>query len=456
MKKYYPRYINKQILRLALPAIAGLSSQMVVSLTDTAMVGRLDEAKYALAAMGIALMATWALVSFFSSLATGTHVLVARRFGNNDNVGCGDVINTSLILSVLIGIVVSFLGVKYAYRISDFFAADDVVGNLAGDYLHYRFIGIPFFLITVSYRGFFFGIGKTKVFMYSGIIINVLNIIFSYTFIFGAFGAPKMGLAGGGLGATLATICDSLFYFIITLQKNYRRKFYYFKRFSFNTNILKSILKISLPVSLQNVLILIGFLSFVSITGLIGTLEQAASQTVISSLFISLMPCMGFGIAAQTLVGNNIGSGKIKLAKQYGFETSKIATYYTLALGLIYIVFPQLVLYLVTTNKTVIETAVPVLRIAGFAQIFYATGIVLANGLQAAGESFFVMVAEVVTNWVIFIAMSYYLGVYLKLGLIGAWLALPLYVICYAAAVYLKFRFGKWQVRLSEMELKKI
>jgi len=68
----------KKILQVALPAIAGLSTQMVVSLVDTAMVGRIDDATYALAAMGIGVLATWALISFFSSLATGIHVVVAR------------------------------------------------------------------------------------------------------------------------------------------------------------------------------------------------------------------------------------------------------------------------------------------------------------------------------------------------------------------------------------------
>jgi Na+-driven multidrug efflux pump len=72
---------HKYILKIALPAIAGLSTQMVVSMVDTAMVGRLPDAKYYLAAMGIGVFATWAVVSFFSSLATGTHVVIARRYG---------------------------------------------------------------------------------------------------------------------------------------------------------------------------------------------------------------------------------------------------------------------------------------------------------------------------------------------------------------------------------------
>ncbi|WKZ70936.1 MAG: MATE family efflux transporter [Melioribacteraceae bacterium] len=435
--------VYKYILKMALPAIAGLSTQMIVSLVDTAMVGRLPDAEYSLAAMGLGVLATWAFISFFSSLATGTHVLIARRFGAQDFDGCGDVLNTSLIISFITGVIVGAIIVSLSFPIANFFAADDTVGQYAGEYLFYRFIGLPFFLISVSYRGFFFGIGKTKIFMFSGLLVNFLNIIFNYIFIFGAFGIEGMGLAGAGLGSSLATLFDALFYIIVSSISHYRKKYNYFKNFTFIKEFAYSIVKISLPVSFQNVFILVGFLSFIAITGLIGTLEQAASQVVMSSLMISLMPCFGFGIAVQTLVGNQLGSGKFQLAKFYGFETSKVATLYTLLVGIIFIFTPRLILILITTDSNVIETAVPILRIAGFGQIFYAIGVVLANGLQAMGQTFFVMMAEVISNWVIFIPLAYLLGSVFDLGLIGAWSALPFYVIVYSAIVFIKFNFGK-------------
>ena len=168
----------KKILRVALPAIAGLSSQMVVSLVDSAMVGRLDEATYALAAMGIGVLATWALISFFSSLATGIHVIVARKYGEGDYISCGITLNNALLIALIIGIVVAAVGVFFADPIAHLFAADVTVGNYASDYIFYRFMGIPIFLISVSYRGFFFGINKTKIFMFSGVITNLLNILY--------------------------------------------------------------------------------------------------------------------------------------------------------------------------------------------------------------------------------------------------------------------------------------
>lgn len=439
----------KKILQVALPAIAGLSTQMVVSLVDTAMVGRIEDATYALAAMGIGVLATWALISFFSSLATGIHVVVARKFGEGDYISCGITLNNSLLLAVLIGAVVAMVGVFFSYPIAHLFAADETVGNYASEYLYYRFMGIPFFLISVSFRGFFFGISKTKIFMFSGVITNVLNIIFNYIFIYGEFGFPKMGLAGAGLGSTLATMFDGFFYIVIIMLPSYRKRFQNLKHLVLNKNIISAIMKISLPVSFQNVFILIGFLSFVSITGIIGTLEQASTQAIISTLFISFLPCFGFGIAVQTLVGNNIGAKKFLLAKIYGFETAKVATIYTIILGFIFMIIPQYVLLIITNDQTIIDTAVPSLRVAGFAQIFYGVGVVLANGLQAAGRSFYVMKSEVITNLLIFVPLAYFLGVYLELGLTWAWMALPMYIILYSLVIYLKFNSADWHTKIS-------
>ena len=439
----------KKILRVALPAIAGLSTQMVVSLVDTAMVGRIEDATYALAAMGIGVLATWALISFFSSLATGIHVVVARKYGEGDYISCGITLNNSLIIALLIGGVVAMVGIFFAYPIAHLFAADETVGNYASEYLYYRFMGIPFFLISVCFRGFFFGINKTKIFMFSGTITNLLNIIFNYTLIYGHFGFPKMGLAGAGLGSTLATLFDGLFYTTIIMLPSYRKRFQNIKHLVLNKNIISAILKISLPVSFQNVFILLGFLSFVSITGLIGTPEQASTQAIISTLFISFLPCFGFGIAVQTLVGNNLGAKKFLLAKIYGFETAKVATIYTIILGFIFIIIPQYVLLITTNNETIIQTAVPSLRIAGFAQIFYGIGVVLANGLQAGGRTFFVMKSEVITNLLIFVPLAYFLGVFLNLGLTWAWMALPVYIILYSLIIYIKFNSNDWYTRIQ-------
>lgn len=104
--KILPRkFFANKILQIALPALAGLSSHILISLVDTAMVGRLENAKENLAAMGLGVLATWAIVSFFSSFSTGTHILVANKEGQNDYSSCKKILNVSLILGFLTGLI---------------------------------------------------------------------------------------------------------------------------------------------------------------------------------------------------------------------------------------------------------------------------------------------------------------------------------------------------------------
>lgn len=435
-----------KILALALPIIGGLSTQMILTLVDTAMVGRLENAEYALAAMGLGMLATWAIISVSASLSTGTHILVARRYGERQFERCRDVLINSIIIGVLFGALITALAMLFSHDIGHLFAHDLTVGELTGDYLFYRIMGLSAFMITVSFRGFFFGIGNVRVFIVSAILINLLNIFFNYIFIYGAFGLPRMGLAGAGFGSTLAILWDAAYHLIVAISfRAFRVRFRLLRHLKIVPKIMKTIFELSVPVSFQNVFTLLGFLIFIAITGIIGTTEQAATQTIVSTLFISFLPCNGFGIATHTLVGNNVGMGKKLLGKLYGFEAAKIATYYTIILGIIFIAFPDIILLITTDERHIIETAIPAMRIAGFAQIFYATGNVLANGLQAVGKTFFVMVVEGITMLLLFVPMCYLFGVELGWGLEGAWAAIHFYTIPYAIIMYSKFRYGQWR-----------
>ncbi|MBI1805187.1 MAG: MATE family efflux transporter [Ignavibacteriae bacterium] len=441
--------LSREILHIAIPTIAGLSSQMVVSIVNTGFVGRLENAEIQLAAMGLGFLGSWAITSLFSSLSTGTHVLVARRHGEENAVEVGEVLNNSLVICFILGVLFGTIGYLFSYNIIDFFSKDDAVTRAGALYMKYQFIGLPFFLLIVSYRGFFYGIGHTKIFMYSALIINLFNILFNYLFIFGAFGFPKMELAGAGIGSSISMFLGWLFFLCVTFVKDYRKQYKYFSHFRLSKDVIAQIVRISIPVSLQNILILLGFLVFVAITGIIGTTAQAASQVVISALFISLMPCFGFGVAAQTLVGQSIGKGEVRLAQLYGFETAKLGTIFTILVGFIFVLFPDVVLIVITTNAEVIHAARPVLQVAGIAQIFYASGIILASALQAGGATVYVMFVEVLTHWVIFLPLTYIFGVTFRGGLQGAWLALPIYIVAYSVMNYMKFRSSSWlQIKL--------
>lgn len=439
------KFFRNRILSIALPALAGLSSHIIISLVDTAMVGRLESAKYNLAAMGIGVLATWAIVSFFSSFSTGTHILVARKEGQRDYQSCKEILNISLFFAFIVGIIIGALIFFAAPHFTYLIAIDTKVEKLAADYISFRFIALPFFLMIVAFRGFFYGIGHTKIFMLSGIILNVVNIFLNWVFIFGNLGAPKLELKGAALASSISTIVDFFFYLAVIFSSYYWKKYRSKRTFHIDLNVMKSIVKLSLPVSFQNIFILIGFLVFVAIIGLIGTLQQAATQVVISIIFIALLPSFAFGIAAQTLVGNTLAVKKIKLTKIYVTEILKLLTVFTFAIAVAFVFFTDHVLHIVTNDYTIIQTAKYPLRIAGFSQIFYGIAIVLAHTLQSAGFTFFVMKAEVITNWFIFIPLAVLAGIILKLGFVASWIALPIYIIIYSIILFIKYRNTDWK-----------
>ena len=423
---------------------------MILSLVDTAMVGRLPDPEYTLAAMGLGLLATWAVVSICSSLSTGTHILVARRFGEQNYSEISAILFNSFLLTVTVGTLIAIVGWVTADWISGFLSKDDLVAHYASEYMIWRYLGLPFFMITVSFRGFFFGTGNTKIFMFSAIMINLLNILFNYAFIFGKWGAPEMGIAGASFASSLATMVDAIYYFVVFLGfKSYREKYHFTANLRLVPEIIKSISRLSIPVSFQNVFILVGFLSFVAITGLLGINQQAATQAIISTLFLSFLPSNGFGIAAQTLVGNELGKNNIAEAKTLGYETAKLATIYTLLLSTLFLFFPQVLMHIATEKDSVINAAIPAIMFAGVAQIFFGAGIVFAYGLQATGKTYFVMMVEVVTNLLILVPMSYFIGIYLGYGLPGAWSALIIYTTIYMIVMFLKFHKGKWHTLKS-------
>lgn len=433
---------SRRILKIAIPAIAGMSTQMVVSVIETAMVGRLESAAESLAAMGLGVLATWVLTSFFSSLATGTHILVARRYGERNYEEAGVVLNNSLFISTILGVLIAWMGYYYSFEFIRLFSQDVIVARKAAKYIQYRSLGIPFFLLSVSYRGFFYGIGHTKIFLFSALITYFFNIVFDYFFIFGVASIPRMGLAGAGIGASLSMVLGFLFFVLVTFLKDYRKRYRYYHVLGIHWKYIQQIIRISLPVSFQNVLILLGFLLFVAIAGVIGTIPQAATQVVITALFLSFMPCFGFGIATQTLVGNSLGNNRIQEARTYAIETAKLTTLYTIILGALYVSFPEFVLRVITTDESVIRQAHPILQLAGIAQIFYGSGIIFANALQAAGATFYVMNIEIISHWLIFLPLAYFLG--LRYGIIGAWFSLPAYILTYTLLSYLKFRTNSW------------
>jgi len=232
---------------------------------------------------------------------------------------------------------------------------------------------------------------------------------------------------------------------LISLKEKYWKKFLYFKKLKVSLNTLTTLLKLSYPNALKNFFILSGYMIFLKFIGIIGTNDLAASIICLTVTSISWMPAVGIGVATVTLVGQSLGSGESKLAERYSWESIKLSLVIMGSIGILFMVFPKWIMEIFTSDTEIIQKGIIVLRILGVIQFFDAFGIILSSSLEGAGKTFFVGISETLFVWLVFIPLSYFLGVFLEFGIIGSWIAMIAYFLGFDIVLFRNFKKGEWK-----------
>src|SRR5690606_19034468 len=147
----------------------------------------------------------WMFGGSLSAISVGTQALAARRFAQERPADAGTVLANSWLFSLVAGIAFTALGYLVIPSVLGVLVESPEVRAVATSYLDYRLLGITSMAVTFSFKAFFDGIGKTHVHMIASVIMNVVNVVLCIIFIFGKWGAPKMGMAGAGLAGAVSS-----------------------------------------------------------------------------------------------------------------------------------------------------------------------------------------------------------------------------------------------------------
>ena len=182
-----------------------------------------------------------------------------------------------------------------------------------------------------------------------------------------------------------------------------------------------------------------GFLVLFWIIGQVGTAEVAAASVLINVMLIALLPGMGLGLSAATLVGQALGRGMVDDAAQWGWDVVKVAVVGMGLLGLPMVLFPEQVIASIyrLEPETLALLLWPV-RLVGMSTIFEAVAMVLQNSLLGAGYARRVMVVAIANQWLLFLPLAYLIGPVLGYGLTAIWL-LNVFYRALQAAVFTGF-----------------
>lgn len=296
--------IWKQLLIFFFPILLGTFFQQMYNAVDTIIVGRFVGTQ-ALAAVG----STGALISllngFCIGLSSGATVLISQFFGANDHPGVNKALHTSIGLSLVLGLFISFCGLCFGPQILQMMKTPDDCLDGALVYARIFFSGAIASMVYNMGAGILRAMGDSRRPMIFLVITCFVNIFLDIFFVV----VLKMGIAGAAVATVLSQIISAVLVVMVLLRlpTEYTLQL---SRIRIDPTLLKRILSVGVPAGLQfvtfdlaNLLIQSGINSF-------GSATMAAFTAYAKADMLTWMLSGAFGVAITTFVGQNYGAQK--------------------------------------------------------------------------------------------------------------------------------------------------
>jgi len=406
----------RQILTLGLPIIGGMLSQSLINLVDAAMVGHLGET--ALAGVGIGSYANFMVIALVMGLGSGVQALVARRRGEGRLHDCAAPLNAGLLVALLAGLPLGLLGWLLAPGIIHALSEDAAVAAIGEGYFQWRVLAVAAVGLNFAFRGFWNGSHRSGLYLRILLGMHLFNAALSYCLIHGLLGLPAMGAEGSGLGTCIALWVGSLVYASQTWRVARGQGFLQRRPDAMQLRVL---LRLSLPNSLQQFLFATGITLLFWIIAQVGTAELAVAHVLVNLALLLILPAIGLGMAATTLVGHSLGAGDVEAAHRWGWEVVRVAALGLLLLGMPFWLFPAGILGLFVSDPQLIGLGIWPLRLTGAGMVLDAGALVLGQAMLGAGASRSVMLVTLGNQWLVVLPLTYLLGPVLGYGLLAIW-----------------------------------
>ncbi len=296
----------RRILALAVPALGALAADPLLSLVDTAFVGRIGPVE--LAALGVDAAIFSFAFAIFNFLAYATTPLVAQAAGRGDDAEAGRVVQRALTLAVLIGAAALVILVAGATLFVKVMQAGPEVVDPAVAYLRLRAFAVPALLIITAGHGAYRGFQDTRTPLYITLAVNGLNAVLDPLFIFGA----GWGLEGAAIATVVAQWIGAAIFLLLLRRRGLRE--------GWPGTVprlveLRPFLAIGGVLIFRTLMLVSALAAATAAAARTGTIEVAAHQIVLQLWFLLAMIIDALAIAAQAMVGDLVGRDRPATAR---------------------------------------------------------------------------------------------------------------------------------------------
>lgn len=344
------------VMSFSLPYMLAYFLQILYGLADLYVIGQYCDVDSTTAVSNgaqVMYMVTVVLIG----LAMGTTVLTARAVGAKDNERARSIVgNTITMFAIIAAILMVVLLSLRSWIVGVMDTPTEAVDGME-HYLTVCFIGIPFIIAYNIIASIFRGLGDSRSPMYFVAVACVVNIALDYLFI-GFFGLGAMGAA---LGTTLSQMASVLF--AITSIRRHQGVMDISRRdLRPKKDVIMNILKIGLPIAMQDGFIQISFLAITVIANQRGLIDAAAVGIVEKFIGLVFIVPSAMLSTVSAISAQNIGAGNMERAKRTMHIAMMITTCYGVMCAVVLQFIPQLAVGIFTDNPQVLAQGAEYLR----------------------------------------------------------------------------------------------
>lgn len=416
--------------------------QTAYHLTDTFWVGRLG--REAVASVSVTFPVIFLLVSLGGGLAVAGTILVARFTGSRSSRGVDYISAQTFMMLVMVSIFFTAAGYHLSGPLVGMFGVEEAVAEGAGAYLRITFLGLIFLFGFFVFQSLMRGAGDVKTPLYIVLGTVILNLFLDPLFIFGFWFIPGFGVSGAAVATVTTQGLAAIFGLAILFSGRYDIHLK-LKDFRPDFGVFKKMFKLGFPASVEHFTMALGITVLMFVVARFGTTVIASYGIGMRIFGFIIIPAFGIAEATTTLVGQNIGAGKVERAASIaGLSVKTAFITLTLAGAVLFLFSEQIVGLFIRDDAEVVRMGARFVRIMAFGFGFIGAKNVYGGAFRGSGNTFLSMMLGISYFWFLRLPIAYFLSS-TALGETGIWLSFPLASVIGAALAWGFFRNGNWK-----------
>jgi putative MATE family efflux protein len=447
--------LMRELLVLALPVFAEHALHILVGWNDTYLANHIHRYQIASdftradetaagAAVGTMAYILWFVGLMVSAVGTGSTAIIARAIGAKHRRLANSICGQSISCALIVGCIVGGLMFFFAGPIADATGLEPSAHNYALAYLKILAIALPFSTVMFVANSCLRGAGDTLTPAITMIVVDIINMAFSWGMTFGWCGLPKLGFNGIAWGTSIAYVAGGVIQFLVLISGRGGIRLF-LHRMRPHWHNLRRLLRIGLPGGVADMLHFIANFGIVIIVNNLGGASGNAHS--ISIRIESLSYMMGFAVATAvaTMVGQSLGMKRPDRARRCAYLAYALGGGIMITAGIGFILFGKYPAMLFSEDPVVRALTTRCLFTTGFIQCGFAAALIFGGALRGAGDTMAVMFLSAFSVFVFRLGGVIVAVHWLHIGLGGVWIVLCVELMIRGSLIFGRFVQGGWK-----------